>query len=259
MLNESGGVIDDLIVYFVREDWFRVVVNASTADKELRDAAFAVERLSGADYAARRSRDHRGAGPTHARSSGSTPSTRDAPRSSAHFCGRSGDLFVAALAIQAKTVRSRFASQMRATMGTSKPSASRKPGLAHATLALEAGMNLYRNDMTKSSRRSMPARVTVDLKTRAILSPRCAERDGARRALVGLKLLDRGVLRSHQMSSVLPAKVRSPRNVFATLQMSIAWLACRASQIGRTVQVECAASCSTRRLSRCLSCATAKL
>ena len=35
MLNESGGVIDDLIVYFMREDWFRVVVNASTADKDI--------------------------------------------------------------------------------------------------------------------------------------------------------------------------------------------------------------------------------
>ena len=35
MLNESGGVIDDLIVYFMRQDWFRVVVNASTADKDI--------------------------------------------------------------------------------------------------------------------------------------------------------------------------------------------------------------------------------
>jgi aminomethyltransferase len=35
MLNEQGGVIDDLIVYFQREDWFRLVVNAGTADKDL--------------------------------------------------------------------------------------------------------------------------------------------------------------------------------------------------------------------------------
>ncbi|MFL6578383.1 MAG: hypothetical protein ACJ8MR_17295, partial [Povalibacter sp.] len=28
MLNERGGVVDDLIVYFITEDWFRVVVNA---------------------------------------------------------------------------------------------------------------------------------------------------------------------------------------------------------------------------------------
>jgi aminomethyltransferase len=35
MLNERAGVIDDLIVYFVREDFFRMVVNAATRDKDL--------------------------------------------------------------------------------------------------------------------------------------------------------------------------------------------------------------------------------
>ncbi len=35
MLNEDGGVIDDLIVYFMGHDWFRVVVNASTRDKDM--------------------------------------------------------------------------------------------------------------------------------------------------------------------------------------------------------------------------------
>ncbi|MEP7042383.1 MAG: glycine cleavage system aminomethyltransferase GcvT [Dokdonella sp.] len=35
MLNEQGGVIDDLIVYFLGDDFFRVVVNASTRDKDL--------------------------------------------------------------------------------------------------------------------------------------------------------------------------------------------------------------------------------
>ncbi|MGH8184666.1 MAG: glycine cleavage system aminomethyltransferase GcvT [Rhodanobacteraceae bacterium] len=35
MLNERGGVIDDLITYFLADDWFRVVVNAATRDKDL--------------------------------------------------------------------------------------------------------------------------------------------------------------------------------------------------------------------------------
>jgi aminomethyltransferase len=35
MLDENGGVIDDLIVYFLREDFFRVVVNAATREKDL--------------------------------------------------------------------------------------------------------------------------------------------------------------------------------------------------------------------------------
>jgi len=35
MLNEQGGVIDDLIAYFIEEEWFRLVVNAATRDKGL--------------------------------------------------------------------------------------------------------------------------------------------------------------------------------------------------------------------------------
>jgi aminomethyltransferase len=35
MLREDGGVIDDLIVYFLDEGWFRAVVNAATTEKDL--------------------------------------------------------------------------------------------------------------------------------------------------------------------------------------------------------------------------------
>ncbi len=35
MLRPDGGVIDDLIAYFLEERWFRLVVNAGTADKDL--------------------------------------------------------------------------------------------------------------------------------------------------------------------------------------------------------------------------------
>ncbi len=35
LLAEDGGVLDDLIVYFLREDFFRVVVNAATAQKDV--------------------------------------------------------------------------------------------------------------------------------------------------------------------------------------------------------------------------------
>jgi len=36
MLNENGGVIDDLIVYFLAEDHFRMVVNAATRQKDVQ-------------------------------------------------------------------------------------------------------------------------------------------------------------------------------------------------------------------------------
>ncbi|VAW75023.1 Aminomethyltransferase (glycine cleavage system T protein) [hydrothermal vent metagenome] len=35
MLNESGGVIDDLIVYFLHDEWYRMVVNAGTREKDM--------------------------------------------------------------------------------------------------------------------------------------------------------------------------------------------------------------------------------
>ena len=35
MLNETGGIIDDLIVYFLDEENYRLVVNASTRDKDI--------------------------------------------------------------------------------------------------------------------------------------------------------------------------------------------------------------------------------
>lgn len=35
MLNERGGVIDDLIVYYLNNQWFRMVVNAATREKDI--------------------------------------------------------------------------------------------------------------------------------------------------------------------------------------------------------------------------------
>ena len=56
MLNPQGGVIDDLIVYYFSEDWFRLVVNAATREKDLawigaRAAAFDVEVSERPDFA----------------------------------------------------------------------------------------------------------------------------------------------------------------------------------------------------------------
>ena len=55
MLNAQGGVIDDLIVYFMGEGFFRLVVNAATRDKDLawitRQAqAFGVEVRERPDF-----------------------------------------------------------------------------------------------------------------------------------------------------------------------------------------------------------------
>jgi aminomethyltransferase len=56
MLNADGGVIDDLIVYFFAETYFRLVVNAATRAKDIawieqQARAFAVEVKERADFA----------------------------------------------------------------------------------------------------------------------------------------------------------------------------------------------------------------
>ena len=56
MLNEAGGVIDDLIIYFIDESFFRIVVNAGTRDKDLAwmrqvAAQFGVELTERTDLA----------------------------------------------------------------------------------------------------------------------------------------------------------------------------------------------------------------
>src|SRR4030067_323992 len=54
MLLDNGGVIDDLIAYFMNEDWFRIVVNAGTADKDIagmkQQAARHAPQLTIADH-----------------------------------------------------------------------------------------------------------------------------------------------------------------------------------------------------------------
>jgi glycine cleavage system aminomethyltransferase T len=51
MLNEAGGVIDDLIVYYISDGQYRIVVNAGTAEKDL---AWMAARLAEWKLAGRR-------------------------------------------------------------------------------------------------------------------------------------------------------------------------------------------------------------
>jgi glycine cleavage system aminomethyltransferase T len=68
MLNDAGGVIDDLIIYFLGETRFRIVINAGTAEKDLAwMRAKAVEwqldvTITPAPRRRRRARHHRRAG-----------------------------------------------------------------------------------------------------------------------------------------------------------------------------------------------------
>ena len=79
MLRDDGGVIDDLIVYYLNDQWYRMVVNAGTRDKDLawlREHAGAIRRA----VEPRRSRDDRGAGPACSPEGREVPWTRRSRR-----------------------------------------------------------------------------------------------------------------------------------------------------------------------------------
>lgn len=249
MLNESGGVIDDLIVYFVREDWFRVVVNASTADKDIAwmrqvavERRFKVRITPRADLAIIAVQ-----GPNaRAKFWQARPSTRDATENlSAFFAAEAGDLFVARTGY---TGEDGFEVILPAQNAAQLWSELKTVGVAEAglgardTLRLEAGMNLYGNDMDEVvSPLDAGLAWTVDLKTpRDFIGRNALERDGARMALVGLKLLDRGVLRSHQKVVTASGEGEVTSGTFSpTLQTSIAMARVpREVKVGDTVQVD---------------------
>ena len=207
MLNHAGGVVDDLIIYFMGDDWFRVVVNASTADKDLAwmekvrsERAFAVTITPRRDLAMIAVQ-----GP-NARATfwQVRPATKAATENlGAFFAAAVGDLFVARTGYTGEDGFEVMlpAGQAAALWADLKAAGVAEAGLgARDTLRLEAGMNLYGNDMDETiSPLDAGLAWTVDLKTpREFVGRAALERDGARKALVGLKLLDKGVLRSHQ-------------------------------------------------------------
>jgi aminomethyltransferase len=207
MLNHAGGVVDDLIIYFLCDDWFRVVVNASTADKDL--AWMEKVRLDGgfdATITPRRDLAMIAIQGPNARAKfwQVRPAARAATEGLApFFAAKSGELFVGRTGYTGEDGFEVIlpAAQAPALWADLKAAGVAEAGLgARDTLRLEAGMNLYGNEMNETVN-PLDAGLawTVDLKTQRDFVGRAAlERDGQRRALVGLKLLDKGVLRSHQ-------------------------------------------------------------
>jgi aminomethyltransferase len=121
----------------------------------------------------------------------------------AFFAAEAGDLFVGRTGYTGEDGFEVMlpAAQAPALWADLKAAGVAEAGLgARDTLRLEAGMNLYGNDMDEAtSPLDAGLAWTVDLKTpREFVGRGALERDGARKSLVGLRLLDKGVLRSHQ-------------------------------------------------------------
>lgn len=208
MLHEGGGVIDDLIVYFMRETWFRLVVNAGCADKDL--AWIEVQRdhfAPGLELAPRRDLAMIAVqGPKAAeRLWAAMPGTQALTEPMKPFTAVTiGDMFIArtgytgedGFEIMLPARAAPFFWQALLEAG------ARPCGLgARDTLRLEAGLNLFGQEMDE---RVTPYECglawTVDLKDaeRDFIGRDSLMRLPRERKRVGLVLRDRGVLRAKQ-------------------------------------------------------------
>ena len=207
LLREDGGVLDDLIVYYCSESYFRLVVNAGTADK---DCAWFAQHAPAFDVEIRR-RDDLGIlavqGPRARELVGScmpAALARDAAAMTHFNACESDDLFVARTGYTGEDGYEIVAPHARVvSLWKDLLAASVKPcGLgARDTLRLEAGMNLYGQDMDESvtpleSGLSWTLAMTSDRNFigRAALEQ---QQQTAHRRQVGLLLEGRGVLRAH--------------------------------------------------------------
>ena len=251
MLNEQGGVLDDLIVYFLNDYWYRMVVNAGTRDRDLawireqarRAEVEVTERTDLAMLAVQ--------GP-EARAKAAQllpPADGTAALALDGFVGRElGRWFVARTGYTGEDgfeIMMPAADAVAAWRGLNALGVASCGLGARDTLRLEAGMNLYGNDMDESTQpyeSNLGWTVALapgerDFIGRAALEP--LTRAGSPRKLVGLVLEERGVLRAHQKVVAGPAgegEITSG-TYSPTLERSIALARVPAATAGQ-VQVE---------------------
>ncbi|HAT33939.1 MAG TPA: glycine cleavage system aminomethyltransferase GcvT [Janthinobacterium sp.] len=261
MLNPQGFVIDDLIVYFMHESWFRLVVNAGTATKDIAwikaqneatgSAVSITERRDGADPMAlvavqgpnARAKVWQVLPQTQAPSEGLKPFNAVIVKDTAF-----GEVMVARTGY---TGEDGFelgvaASQVEALWNALAAAGVKPAGLgARDTLRLEAGMNLYGQDMDESVN-PLDAGLawTIDLVSeRDFIGKAALLAMGQNAQFVGLILRDKGgVLRAHQKVIVAGSDVAGEitSGTFSpTMQQAIALARVpNGVAVGDTVQVE---------------------
>jgi aminomethyltransferase len=209
MLNEAGGVIDDLIVYFQDDSHFRLVVNAGTADKdrawiERHAQKFAVTVTPRRDLALLAVQGPGARGIVAGLLPGDPACVEALAPFNAAACGpwfvaRTGytgeDGYEIALPVaEAPALWDALLAAGVAPCGLG----------ARDTLRLEAGMNLYGSDMdehTTPLESGLAWTVAFEPSTRAFIGRAALEMacaDGVPQTFVGLLLEAPGVLRGHQ-------------------------------------------------------------
>ncbi|MDB5816191.1 MAG: gcvT [Rhodocyclales bacterium] len=208
MLNERGGVVDDLITYFFAPDFYRIVVNAGTAEKDIawmRKQAAAMPGGGNVTITARRDFAMIAVQGPQARAKvwAALPGSQAVSEPLKYFQACQWNDIT--LCRTGYTGEDGFELIVPATrvveIWNALADAGVKPaGLgARDTLRLEAGMNLYGQDMDDDvGPLESGLAWTVDFNAgRDFVGRAALESAPPARALVGIVLEDRGVLRSH--------------------------------------------------------------
>jgi len=230
MLNAQGGVVDDLIAYFIAEDAFRLVVNAGTADKDVDWLArLAAARSTGVEIVPRTDLAMIAVQGPYARELAwhALPGLHAASAALARFEGAFfRDGFVARTGY---TGEDGFELMLPAPLAPRAWDALARANVrpcglgARDTLRLEAGMSLYGQDMDETtSPLESGLAWTVEMRGGRDFVGRSALAAPSR-ALRGLVLLDPGVLRAHQPVHTAHGTGQTTSGSFApTLGRSIA-------------------------------------
>jgi aminomethyltransferase len=210
MLNEEGGIIDDLIVYFIEPEHYRIVVNAGTREKDIawikkQAQAFQVQVITHTDLAILAIQ-----GPNARQLVNEilSPAQQAAVTDLKPFQGVASEQFWIARTgytgedgyeiILPNTHVIDFWKKLL-TMDIAPCGLG-----ARDTLRLEAGLNLYGTDMDETItpfESNLDWTVAFDDSTREFIGAKALQKQkeqGIKRALIGLVLDERGVLRGHQ-------------------------------------------------------------
>ncbi|WNN47942.1 glycine cleavage system aminomethyltransferase GcvT [Siccibacter colletis] len=206
MLNASAGVIDDLIVYFLTEDDFRLVVNSATREKDLawieeHAAGYGVEITVRDDLALIAVQ-----GPQAKEKAGTlfSEAQRQAVDGMKPFFGvQADDLFIATTGYTGEAgYEIALPNEKAADFWQALVKAGVQPcGLgARDTLRLEAGMNLYGQEMDEGVSplaANMGWTIAFEPADRQFIGREALEsqREHGTEQLVGLVMTEKGVLR----------------------------------------------------------------
>ena len=206
MLTASGGVIDDLIVYFLSEDYFRLVVNSATREKDLawitqQSESYGLEITVRDDLSLIAVQ-----GPKAKEKAATlfTDAQRQAVEGMKPFFGvQAGDLFIATTGYTGEAgYEIALPNEQAVDFWRGLLDAGVKPcGLgARDTLRLEAGMNLYGQEMDEGVSplaANMGWTIAWEPADRDFIGREALElqREKGTEQLVGLVMTEKGVLR----------------------------------------------------------------